>query len=143
MKYGLIGVGTLAAGYGFTDTATLSFDKKLQLNQSIMTMSRGMTVQVSKEDYLKWVGVWKQLYASVSAVIRDLKMVRDGKKSDIGGNVWESIRSYRQSDVEAIKRYATHLLELRAINKILAGRARQLAFEAERAVERVSNETGL
>ena len=142
-KYAIISVGVLLAKHGFADPRVLTPAHKRTLEDSTLLLSRGMKRDISKEQYLEWVAAWKKLYEQVSIVIRNLKSYRDGKVPDVGGNLWESIRPYRQADVEAIRRFASFLLELRAINKILAGRARELAYierEAEKALAELAKE---
>lgn len=131
-KYLAISCGVLLAKHGFNDPRQLTPAHKRSLEDSTLLLSRGMKRDISKEEYLEWVAGWKKLYEQVSIVIRNLKSYRDGKVPEVGGNLWESIRPYRQSDVEHIRRFATYLLELRAINKILAGRAQyQRILDAE------------
>ena len=119
------GVGLLASRTGFTEPHTLPANVTIQLDNSVRALSRNMKRDINREDYLTWVETWKKLYASVSTVIHTLKQHRGYTAPEIGNNIRESIRSCRQSDVHTIRRHATHLLEMRAINKILAGQARE------------------
>lgn len=97
------------------------------LNSNIVQLVSGMSPKASKEDYLKWVSAWKALYKSVSFDIQRTKLHRDAPVN--GANNWEVTRSYRQSDAQRLKKYATQLLELRRMNKVFAGinRAKALA----------------
>jgi hypothetical protein len=122
------GVGLLASKTDFEAPRLLNAVVMSQLEGSMKALSRHMKIEINRDDYLIWVQTWKSLYAQVSIVIRDLKDHRDNRNQFLGGNVWTAIRSHRQSDVQSIRKFATHLLEMRHINKILAGRARERAY---------------
>lgn len=115
------GVGLLAARTGFTEPQPLEDKVTIQLDHSVRALSRNMKRDIDRESYLIWVDTWKALYASLSTVIRTLKLHR---RFEAGENVRDTIRSCRQADVSNVQRYARHLLEMRQINKILAGQAR-------------------
>lgn len=100
-----------------------------QFNENIVELTtRLCNTTTSKEEYLKWVSAWKFLYAAVSSDIVAVKSARDFPI--FGNNVWERSRSDRQADASALRKYATTLLELRRINKVLSGINRAAFFAA-------------
>lgn len=96
------------------------------LNNNLTELMAGLSTKATKEEYLKWVAAWKFLYKAVSFDIVHSKLHRDQPVH--GANNWEVSRSYRQSDVAKLKKYATQLLELRRIGKVLSGINRAKAF---------------
>lgn len=121
--FAMIGLGTLLSGVALKETHILLRKDLASLDLSVIRMSREMKPIQSREEYLAWVAAWKRLYQQVSDVIRLVKAHRDGTAKGLGDNLWEATRSFRQQDVELLKLYATHLLHMRQVNKILAARS--------------------
>lgn len=124
MKYDRIGLGALVVR-GFAATSRLKDNPGVteDLDKSIQTLIFNLKEGYTYDQYIAWRMAWRDLYRRVSENIIGLKNHRDGF-SGVGGNVWETIRPHRQSDIMLMKRYAHHLLVLRRFSKILAGRSR-------------------
>lgn len=92
------------------------------INQAVAVLTMGMKPIVSREDYLEWVAAWKKLYQQVSDLLYNIKTYRDGTFDDKRdrSNSWEIFREYRQADVMKFKKYATLLINLRHMNKVIA-----------------------
>lgn len=126
-KYNL-SVGGINRELTSTLRISASLASRTVLDRSVLALSQNVRPGTSYEEYKVWVTAWKRLYRDLSECIVNFKNHRDGR-AEVGNNVWETIRPHRQSDVMTLKGYATHLLTLRAVNKIMSARSREAVMK--------------
>lgn len=125
MKYANVGLlaynDTLPS---LTQETKLSENQMVNLKKSLAVLAYNLRGNTSREEYFLWRTAWRKVYREVGDFLVGLKCARDGKTQGVGGNVYETIRPLRQSDVMKVRRYAHHLMILRTMSKIHAGRNR-------------------
>lgn len=111
------------SGKFFTDT----------LKSLVFWSATSLKENMTKEEYLEWVRIWKSRYSTVSEDIRLLKSIVRMYGPELGKhtNTPDEVRARRQHELTLLKAHARALLALRRVSKIYSEESYQRGLQGK------------